>query len=132
VAYGVVERFLLYGDFDDDVFATGGDVEIRLEPRTLYDDVRIYPLAKLDRSAALYQIKKSIHEEEGRCVCVSSLFLYLQQPRPVEHLLQCILQASTGHGTSHGLQNGGLFTFTSKFALLTMVGMCISISVLTL
>ena len=26
-----------------------------------------------------------------------------------------------GHGTSHGLQNGGLFAFTSKFALLTMV-----------
>jgi len=26
-----------------------------------------------------------------------------------------------GQGTSHGLQNGGLVTFTSKFALLTMV-----------
>jgi len=70
VAYGVVERFLLYGDFDDDVFATGGDVEVRLEPRTLYDDVKIYPLAKLDRSAALYQIKKCIDEEEGRYVCM--------------------------------------------------------------
>ena len=66
VAYGIVERFLLYGDFDDDVFATGGDVEVRLEPRTLFDDVKIFPLAKLDRSASLYQIKKSIDEEEGR------------------------------------------------------------------
>ena len=71
VAYGVVERFLLYGEFDDDVFATGGDVEVRLEPRTLYDDVKIYPLAKLDRSATLYQIKKSIDDDEGRSVCLT-------------------------------------------------------------
>ena len=28
----------------------------------------------------------------------------------------------TGHRISRGLQNGGLFTFTSKFALLTIVG----------
>jgi len=69
VAYGVVERFLLYGDFDGDVYATGGDVEVHLEPQTLYDDVKIYPLAKLDRSASLQQIKKSIYDEEGRSVC---------------------------------------------------------------
>jgi len=73
VAYGVVERFLLYGDFDDDVFATGGDVEVRLEPRSLYDDVKIFPLAKLDRSASLHQIKKCIDDEEGRCVSVCGL-----------------------------------------------------------
>jgi len=73
VAYGLVERFLLYGDFDDDVFATGGDVEVRLEPRSLYDDVKIFPLAKLDRSASLYQIKKCIDDEEGRCVSVCGL-----------------------------------------------------------
>jgi len=83
VAYGVVERFLLYGDFDDDVYATGGDVEVRLEPQTLYDEVKIYPLAKLDRSASLNQIKKSIYEEEGRFVrclcftaCLGVVFLY--------------------------------------------------------
>jgi len=70
VAYGVVERFLLYGEFDGDVFATGGDVEVRLEPRSLYDDVKIFPLAKLDRSALLNQIKKCIDDEEGRWVCL--------------------------------------------------------------
>ena len=74
VAYGVVERFLLYGEFDDDVFATGGDVEVRLEPRSLYDDVKIFPLAKLDRLASLTQIKRCIDDEEGRLVCVWSMY----------------------------------------------------------
>ena len=78
VAYGIVERFLLYGEFDDDVYATGGDVEVRLEPRSLYDDVKIYPLAKLDRSVSLNQIKRSIDEEEGRSDCISvCLLLYV-------------------------------------------------------
>ena len=77
MAYGVVERFLLYGEFDSDVFATGGDVEVRLEPRTLYDDVKIFPLAKLDRSATLHQIKKSIDDDEGRSVCVSFTYLLI-------------------------------------------------------
>jgi len=78
VAYGVVERFLLYGEYDADVFATGGDVEVRLEPRTLYDEVKMFPLAKLDRSVSLSQIKKSIDDEEGRCVgvCACAYDLY--------------------------------------------------------
>ena len=87
VAYGVVERFLLYGDFDDDVFATGGDVEVRLEPLSLYDDVKIFPLAKLDRSASLHQIKKCIDDEEGRCVvCVCGLRVKL---KIVDNLCLC-------------------------------------------
>jgi len=91
VAYGVVERFLLYGDFDDDVYATGGDVEVRLEPRTLYDDVKIYPLAKLDRLASLHQIKKSIDEEEGRSVCVWALFCALFSVYVCLSLFVCLL-----------------------------------------
>ena len=47
-------------------------------------------------------------------------------PRPVEYQLHCFpLVHRPGHGSSHDLHNGGLFTFTeakeAKFTLLTMV-----------
>ena len=66
IAYGTIQRFLLYGDYDGDVYAMGGDVEVRLEPRSLLDEVKIFPLVKVDRSMTLQQIKKCIDEEEGR------------------------------------------------------------------
>ena len=66
IAYGTIQRFLLYGDHEGDVYSMGGDVEIRLEPRSLIDEVKIFPLVKIDRSISLQQIKKCIDEEEGR------------------------------------------------------------------
>jgi hypothetical protein len=66
IAFGSVQRFLLYGDYDGDVYAMGGDVEVRLEPRSLLDEVRTFPMVKIDRSISLQQIKKCIDEEEGR------------------------------------------------------------------
>ena len=66
IAYGTIQRFMLYGDYDSDVYAMGGDVEVRLEPRSLLDEVKIFPLVKIDRSMSVNQIKKCIEEEEGR------------------------------------------------------------------
>lgn len=66
VTFGTVQRFMLYGEFEGEVYATGGEVEVRLEPRSMYDDVRVFPLNKVDRNVSSNQIKKLIDEEEAR------------------------------------------------------------------
>ncbi|EDO36680.1 predicted protein [Nematostella vectensis] len=66
VVCGTVKRFLLFGDHDEDVFATGGEMEIIQEPVALYGDVKYLPLARLDRSISTIQIKKFIEEEERK------------------------------------------------------------------
>jgi len=67
IAYGSIERIFLYGEYDDDVYATGGEIEILLQPRSLFDDVKkIYPLSKVDISASLVQITKYLEEEETK------------------------------------------------------------------
>ncbi|XP_064651819.1 structural maintenance of chromosomes flexible hinge domain-containing protein 1-like isoform X2 [Lineus longissimus] len=66
VTYGRINRFLLFGDHEGDVFATGGDIEIVQEPKTLYDEVKVYPLVKLDRTVTQEAIKKYIEEEEAK------------------------------------------------------------------
>ena len=63
---GTIQRFLLYGDHDGDVFATGGEMEIIQEPKSLYGDKRVFPLAKLDRSTTADGLKKFIAEEEAK------------------------------------------------------------------
>eukprot|EP00057_Strongylocentrotus_purpuratus_P029251 XP_011683725.1 PREDICTED: structural maintenance of chromosomes flexible hinge domain-containing protein 1-like [Strongylocentrotus purpuratus] len=70
IIHGAVKRFLLFGDFENEIqngrlFATGGEFEIEQEPR-LYNERKIYPLRKLDRSADERQIKKAIDDEEGK------------------------------------------------------------------
>ena len=41
--YGTVRRFLLYGDHQDDVFATGGDVELaQVSKHTLTFNIQRY------------------------------------------------------------------------------------------
>ena len=64
--YGTVRRFLLFGEYDGDVYATGGEVEIQQEPRTLYDDVKLFPLSKLDRQASQDIIDKYIEDEQAK------------------------------------------------------------------
>ncbi|XP_074656148.1 structural maintenance of chromosomes flexible hinge domain-containing protein 1-like [Tubulanus polymorphus] len=66
ITYGKIKRFLLYGDHEDDVFATGGDMEISQEPSALYDELKIFPLVKLDRHATQTACRKYIEEEEAR------------------------------------------------------------------
>ncbi|MCI4377610.1 hypothetical protein PGIGA_G00205450 [Pangasianodon gigas] len=61
--YGTVVQFLLYGDHEDDVYATGGHVQIALEPKEVYNEVRIIPITKIDRQATAADIKESIENE---------------------------------------------------------------------
>lgn len=63
---GTVKRFLLFGDHDGDVFATGGEMEIVQEPVSLYGDRKFFSLAKLDRSITLASVKKFVEDEEAK------------------------------------------------------------------
>ena len=65
---GTIKRFLLYGEYDGDVFATGGDLEVIQEPKSLYDDVKVVPLSKLDRLASSHLIRRCLEEEEAKYV----------------------------------------------------------------
>ncbi|CAM9734177.1 unnamed protein product [Lampetra planeri] len=66
IYYGKIQRFLLYGDHEKDVYATGGEMEISQEPRELYSELRVVPLSKLDRTASISQIKKCIDDEMAK------------------------------------------------------------------
>ncbi|KAK3699756.1 hypothetical protein QZH41_015606, partial [Actinostola sp. cb2023] len=59
-----VKRFLLFGDHDGDVFATGGEMEIVQEPVSLFGETKVLPLAKLDRTLTITQVKKFVEDEE--------------------------------------------------------------------
>ncbi|RVE58686.1 hypothetical protein OJAV_G00196640 [Oryzias javanicus] len=61
--YGTVVRFLLHGVYDGDVFATGGEVEVTLEPSALYNDTKIFPISKIDRTASDEVILKGIEKD---------------------------------------------------------------------
>ncbi|KAL2085320.1 hypothetical protein ACEWY4_018640 [Coilia grayii] len=61
--FGTIKEFLLYGDHEGDVFATGGYVQIALQPKELYDEVRTIPILKIDRQATTAAIKRNIEDE---------------------------------------------------------------------
>ncbi|XP_062850084.1 structural maintenance of chromosomes flexible hinge domain-containing protein 1 isoform X2 [Trichomycterus rosablanca] len=63
VLYGSIIQFLLYGDHERDVFATGGYVQIALEPKVLYNEEKIIPISKIDRHAADTDIKSYVAAE---------------------------------------------------------------------
>ncbi|KAL1770661.1 structural maintenance of chromosomes flexible hinge domain-containing protein 1 isoform X1 [Sigmodon hispidus] len=64
--YGSIVKFFLYGDHDGEVYATGGEVQIAMEPQALYDEVKTVPIAKLDRTVAEKTIKKYVEDEMAR------------------------------------------------------------------
>uniref|UniRef100_M3ZIZ6 Structural maintenance of chromosomes flexible hinge domain containing 1 n=1 Tax=Xiphophorus maculatus TaxID=8083 RepID=M3ZIZ6_XIPMA len=65
--YGTVLRFFLYGEHKGDVFATGGEVEIKREPEGLYEEItKVIPIAKIDRTATDESIKKHIENERKK------------------------------------------------------------------
>ncbi|NWI51725.1 SMHD1 protein, partial [Calyptomena viridis] len=66
IFYGSIEKFFLYGDHDGDIFATGGEVQIALEPQALYAETRIIPISKLDRTVSEKKVKKYIEDEMAR------------------------------------------------------------------
>ncbi|XP_031439419.1 structural maintenance of chromosomes flexible hinge domain-containing protein 1 isoform X2 [Clupea harengus] len=63
VLFGTIKEFLLYGDHEADVFATGGYVQIAMQPKELYDEVRTIPIFKIDRQATAASIKRNIEDE---------------------------------------------------------------------
>ncbi|XP_021120852.1 structural maintenance of chromosomes flexible hinge domain-containing protein 1 isoform X2 [Heterocephalus glaber] len=64
--YGSIVRFFLYGDHDGEVYATGGEVQIAMEPQALYDEIKTVPIAKLDRTVAEKTVKKYVEDEMAR------------------------------------------------------------------
>ncbi|XP_068023001.1 structural maintenance of chromosomes flexible hinge domain-containing protein 1 isoform X2 [Melanerpes formicivorus] len=66
IFYGTIEKFFLYGHHDGDIFATGGEVQIALEPQALYAEMKTVPISKLDRSTCDSAIKKYIEDEMAR------------------------------------------------------------------
>ncbi|CAK8672425.1 unnamed protein product [Clavelina lepadiformis] len=70
---GTIRRFLLYGDYDGDVFAVGGEMEIIQEPQALYGDVRSFPLSKLDRSVSSEAVLELVQDEEAKLPASISL-----------------------------------------------------------
>uniref|UniRef100_A0A8C2FFZ1 Structural maintenance of chromosomes flexible hinge domain containing 1 n=1 Tax=Cyprinus carpio TaxID=7962 RepID=A0A8C2FFZ1_CYPCA len=63
VFVGSIVNFLLYGEHDKDVYATGGYVQIALEPKELFNEIRIIPISKIDRLAVPAAINKKIEDE---------------------------------------------------------------------
>ncbi|KAM9500750.1 structural maintenance of chromosomes flexible hinge domain-containing protein 1 isoform 1-T1 [Clarias gariepinus] len=61
--YGTIDQFLLYGDHDGDVYATGGHVQITLEPKEIFNEVKTFPIPKIDRQATDADIKGYIENE---------------------------------------------------------------------
>ncbi|NXY74727.1 SMHD1 protein, partial [Glareola pratincola] len=66
IFYGSIEKFFLYGDHDGDIFATGGEVQIALEPQALYAEMKVIPISKLDRTVSEKAVKKYIEDEMAR------------------------------------------------------------------
>ncbi|CAH2284879.1 structural maintenance of chromosomes flexible hinge domain-containing 1 [Pelobates cultripes] len=64
--YGSIVQFLLHGDYEGDVYATGGEVQIALEPKEFYDEIKCVPITKLDRNALVSTITKYIEDEMAR------------------------------------------------------------------
>uniref|UniRef100_A0AAX7UGJ2 SMC hinge domain-containing protein n=1 Tax=Astatotilapia calliptera TaxID=8154 RepID=A0AAX7UGJ2_ASTCA len=65
ILYGKVVQFLLHGNFDGDVYATGGQVEVSREPKALWDMNKIVPISKIDKTATDETIKKTIDSQKS-------------------------------------------------------------------
>ncbi|KAK2859596.1 hypothetical protein Q5P01_004216 [Channa striata] len=66
IHYGKVNRFLLHGPYKEDVFATGGFVEITLEPKALHNKTKIIPICKIDKTATDEAINMYISNDAAR------------------------------------------------------------------
>ncbi|XP_051523356.1 structural maintenance of chromosomes flexible hinge domain-containing protein 1-like isoform X2 [Myxocyprinus asiaticus] len=63
IFFGSIVQFLLFGDYEGDVYATGGHMQVALEPKEVYDEQRIIPISKIDRQATAEAINKNIEDE---------------------------------------------------------------------
>ncbi|XP_016887279.1 structural maintenance of chromosomes flexible hinge domain-containing protein 1 isoform X2 [Cynoglossus semilaevis] len=64
--YGKVVRFLLFGEYKKDLFATGGAVEICLEPKALHNTNKVILISQIDRTASDNDIKKKIMDDDKK------------------------------------------------------------------
>ncbi|XP_069476961.1 structural maintenance of chromosomes flexible hinge domain-containing protein 1 isoform X2 [Ambystoma mexicanum] len=64
--HGSIVQFLLHGDHEGDVYATGGEVQITLEPQALYGETKCIPITKLDRAVTTSAVKKYIEDEMAK------------------------------------------------------------------
>uniref|UniRef100_UPI0037E73A68 structural maintenance of chromosomes flexible hinge domain-containing protein 1 n=1 Tax=Semicossyphus pulcher TaxID=241346 RepID=UPI0037E73A68 len=67
--YGTVVQFLLYGNTEKtkgSVFATGGEVELALEPKALHDKNKIIPISKIDKTASDEAIRNQVHNDSAK------------------------------------------------------------------
>ncbi|XP_074549592.1 structural maintenance of chromosomes flexible hinge domain-containing protein 1 [Halichoeres trimaculatus] len=66
IVYGTIVKFLRYGETvkrNGSVFATGGEVELALEPKAIHNMNKIMPISKIDKSATDEAIKSHIASE---------------------------------------------------------------------
>ncbi|CAG5896193.1 unnamed protein product, partial [Menidia menidia] len=63
IYHGTIAGFLLFGTHGEDVFATGGQVEIKREPVALYGMPKILPITKIDRNATNETIQAAIEKD---------------------------------------------------------------------
>uniref|UniRef100_A0A3P9NMP1 Structural maintenance of chromosomes flexible hinge domain containing 1 n=1 Tax=Poecilia reticulata TaxID=8081 RepID=A0A3P9NMP1_POERE len=67
IIHGTVLKFFLHGAHKGDVFATGGEVEIKREPQGLYEEItKVIPIAKIDMTATDENIKNHIENERKK------------------------------------------------------------------
>ncbi|XP_074477552.1 structural maintenance of chromosomes flexible hinge domain-containing protein 1 [Sebastes fasciatus] len=66
IVYCSVVRFLLYGKHEGDVHATGGQVEVALEPKAFHDQIKTIPISKIDKKATPEAIKKYIDNDSAK------------------------------------------------------------------
>ncbi|TNN65822.1 Structural maintenance of chromosomes flexible hinge domain-containing protein 1 [Liparis tanakae] len=66
ILYGRVVRFLLHGKYDGSVFATGGEVEVVLEPEAFHNKIKTIPISKIDKNATDEAIKNYIDNDAAK------------------------------------------------------------------
>uniref|UniRef100_A0A3P9KIQ5 Structural maintenance of chromosomes flexible hinge domain containing 1 n=1 Tax=Oryzias latipes TaxID=8090 RepID=A0A3P9KIQ5_ORYLA len=98
--YGTVVRFLLCGEYDGDIFATGGEVEFTREPSILYNEKKTMPISKIDRTAS----DEHIHIFLGPLTDLGKYTL--------------VLSTVVGELSSTSLGNGLLLSSTHHFSII--------------
>uniref|UniRef100_A0AAQ4NWH7 Structural maintenance of chromosomes flexible hinge domain containing 1 n=1 Tax=Gasterosteus aculeatus aculeatus TaxID=481459 RepID=A0AAQ4NWH7_GASAC len=63
IVYGRMGRFLLYGEHKGSVFATGGEVEVLLEPKEFYNTVKTIAISKINKTATDEEIQSIIDND---------------------------------------------------------------------
>uniref|UniRef100_G3NJK2 Structural maintenance of chromosomes flexible hinge domain containing 1 n=1 Tax=Gasterosteus aculeatus aculeatus TaxID=481459 RepID=G3NJK2_GASAC len=66
IVYGRMGRFLLYGEHKGSVFATGGEVEVLLEPKEFYNTVKTIAISKINKTATDEEIQSIIDNDSAK------------------------------------------------------------------